>query len=96
LKKFVEAYEEEIEQQKEQQRLHSKHDIEDENVIVVEKSNMIKFSVKSICAIIHVGATIVLLTLAAVGLLCIIYPETRGPLQDVVIQIVNQLTQYFK
>lgn len=91
----MEAYEEETAKQQEQKRLHTKHDIEDENVIVVEKSNMVKFSIKSLGVIIRSGATIILLCLAAIGLLCIIYPETRQPLQDVVVQIFSQLTQYF-
>lgn len=95
MKKFMEAYEEETAKQQEQKRLHTKHDIEDENVIVVEKSNMVKFSIKSLGVIIRSGATIILLCLAAIGLLCIIYPETRQPLQDVVVQIFSQLTQYF-
>lgn len=95
MKKFLEAYEEEAAKQQEQKRLHTKHDIKDENVIVVEKSNMIKFSIRSIGVVIRAGATMVLLCLAAIGLLCLIYPETRLPLQDVIVQIFNQLTQSF-
>lgn len=95
MKKFLEAYEEETARQQEQQRLHTKHNIEDENVVVVEKSNMVKFSIKSMGAVIRTGATMVLLCLAAIGLLCLVYPETRQPLQAVIVQIFNQLTQYF-
>lgn len=95
MKKFLEAYEEEAAKQQEQKRLHTKHDIKDENVIVVEKSNMIKFSIRSIGVVIRAGATMALLCLAAIGLLCLIYPETRQPLQDVIVQIFNQLTQSY-
>lgn len=95
MKKFIEAYEEEEAKKQEQKRLHTKHDIEDENVIIVEKSNMVKFSVKSLGVVLRSSATIILLCLAAIGLLCIVYPETRRPFQEVVAQIFNQLTQYF-
>lgn len=95
MKKFLEAYEETARQQEQQRRLHTKHNIEDENVVVVEKSNMVKFSIKSMGVVIRTGATMVLLCLAAIGLLCLIYPETRQPLQAVIVQIFNQLTRYF-
>ncbi len=95
MKRFIEAYEEEEAKKQEQKRLHTKHDIEDEDVIIVEKSNMVKFSVKSLGVVIRSSATMILLCLAAIGLLCIVYPETRHPLQEVVVQIFKQLTQYF-
>ncbi len=95
MKKFLEAYEETARQQEQQRRLHTKHNIEDENVVVVEKSNMVKFSIKSMGVVIRTGATMVLLCLAAIGLLCLVYPETSQPLQAVIVQIFNQLTQYF-
>lgn len=96
MKKFLEAYEEEEAKQQEQKKLHIKHDIKDESIVIVEKSNLFQFSVRSIGNIIRMGTTVLLLCLAAIGLLCIIYPETRHPLEDVAAQIFNQLTQFFK
>lgn len=95
MKRFMEAIEEEEIRQQEQERLHAKHNIEDENIVIVEKSNMIKFSVKSIASLIRAGATIILLCLAAIGLLCIIYPETRQAFQEVMQQLINQLSCFF-
>lgn len=94
MKKFMAAYEEAEERKHQQQKLHTKHNIKDDNVIVVEKSNMLKFSVQSIGNVIRITATAVLLCLAAVGLMCIIYPETRHPLQMIIRELVNQLIQY--
>ena len=61
MKKFLEAYEEETARQQKQQRLHTKHNIEDDNVVVVEKSNMLKFSVKSLGILLRFSATVILL-----------------------------------
>ena len=91
MKKFMEALEELQEQEKKQERLHEKHDITDANVIIVEKNNMIKFSVRSIATIVRLLATCVILVLAAVGMLCIIYPETRQPLAGICEQLIGQL-----
>lgn len=94
-KQFLAALEEEEAVQQKQEELHLKHDIRDKEVIVVEKSNMIKFSVRSIVAFVRLCATILLLFLAAVGLLCLIYPETREPLLTIIEQLYQQLIQNF-
>lgn len=94
-KQFLEAIEEEAAEQQRQDDLHVKHNIQDKNVIVVEKSNMIKFSVRSIVALVRLSATILLLVLATVGLLCLIYPETRHAFLEIMKQIINQLIQFW-
>lgn len=93
-KQFLAAIEEEVAEQQKQEELHTKHNIQDKEVIVVEKSNMIKFSVRSIVALVRLCANILLLFLAAVGLLCLIYPETRQTFFEIVKQIINQLIQF--
>lgn len=93
MKRFMEAIEEEEVKHQEQERLHIKHNIEDEHIVVVEKSNMLKFFIKCTGAVLRTMATILLLCLAAVGLLCIIYPETRQALQKIIEQLMNQLIQ---
>ncbi len=95
MKRFMEALEEEEERKKEQERLHAKHKITDENVVVVEKNNVITFSIKSIGAVMRIGSTLILLVLAATGLLCIIYPETRQALLRVMEQLAGQVNQLF-
>ncbi len=92
-KQFLAAIEEEVAEQQKQEELHTKHNIQDKEVIVVEKSNMIKFSIQSIVGLVRMLATIILLTLAAVGLLCLLYPETREPLMKVIEETYFQLVQ---
>ena len=91
MKKFMEALEEQQEQDKKQQKLHEKHNIADGNVVVVEKSNMIKFSLRGLSAIIRLVATCIIIILAIIGLMCIVYPETRRPLINIFGQTFNQL-----
>ena len=51
--------------QEEQQKLKDKHNIKDNNVVVVEKANMTKFTVKMLIRFVKLTATICLLILAA-------------------------------
>jgi len=45
---LVTGYRQQQEQEKKQNELKSKHHIDDPNVVVVEKSNMAKFTVKTV------------------------------------------------
>lgn len=74
---FVTGCKEQQNFEEKQSRLREKNDIEDDSVVVVEKSNMAKFTVKTLAAIIHIFALVILLVLAAVGVICLIYPSTR-------------------
>ena len=91
MKQFMEALEEQEKQERKQQKLRDKHAIEDENVIVVEKNNMIKFSIRSIATLTRLIATGILLCLATIGLMSLVYPETRNQLIVIAKQIMNQL-----
>lgn len=93
-KRFLEAYEESREEQVEQRKLHEKHKIADENIVVVEKNNMIKFSVRSAAALVRMAASILLLILAAIGLLCLIYPDTRTEFMQIANHLYIQVKQY--
>ena len=63
--------------EKEQIRLKKKHQIDQENVVVVEKSNTYKFTIKTIIAFIKLIATVTLLILAVIGLTTLVYPTLR-------------------
>lgn len=52
--------------EKEQIRLKKKHQIDQENVVVVEKSNTYKFTIKTIISFIKLIATVTLLILAVI------------------------------
>ena len=82
-KGFVAEYKEKKQHQAEEKRIKQKHHITDENVVVVEKSNTLKFIIRILVLFLKTAAWIILIILAAVGLLCLIYPEIRVALFDV-------------
>lgn len=93
-KQFVEALEEEYKQEEEQKKLHKKHNIENEDVVVVEKSNMLKFSVNTVSSIIRTLSAILLIILATIGLISLVYPATRKQLIMIAQQVIEQLHNY--
>lgn len=78
---------------KEQEELKEKHKL-DTDKIIVEKSNMAKFTVKTFVALVKTAAAILVYVLAAVGLLAMIYPSPRRELMTVGETIYLQLQQY--
>lgn len=74
---FVTGCKEQKDFEEKQSRLREKNAIEDDGIVVVEKSNMAKFTVKTLAAILRILALVILLILAAVGVICLIYPSTR-------------------
>ena len=79
---------------KEQQHLHEKHHIEDENVVVVEKSGAVKFTVRTLGTIIRTLALIVLVVFAAIGIAALLYPEPREALVKVFLEDFGQIKGY--
>lgn len=90
---FVSGYEERQKREKEQQNLKNKYKIENENVIVVEKNNMVKFTTNTLIRAIKFVASITLITLACIGLYAIINPDIRAQLNDNFISLFNELKQ---
>lgn len=77
----------------EQTRLQQKYKV-DSSVKVVEKTNMVKFSVKLISSILRWVARIIIFLLAGIGLIALIYPSCRTALLEVSEDIIYQLQQY--
>lgn len=77
-----------------QEHLHDKHKDVPAEVTIVEKSNTLKFLIRSISAAIRVIATIGVLALAVIGLTAIIYPSTRSDLIIIANDLVKQITQF--
>ena len=75
---------------KEQDRLHNKHSDIDENKVIVEKSNTIKFVLSFLRASIKTIATIILVSLATIGIITLIYPEIRAEFIEVILNIFNE------
>lgn len=81
---FATELEEDIAFEKEQNQLKDRHGISGEDVVVVEKPSLIKF-------LITLLASIVLFTLATIGLLALIYPEPRAAMVDLLVAIKEQI-----
>lgn len=88
---FVQAAKREQEREREQERLRKKHHVEDEGIVVVEKNNMVKFLIRNLARLIRIFATILLFTLATIGLLALVYPNVRIELLQVIQQIGMEL-----
>ena len=82
-KGFVAEYKNKKQQEAQENRIKQKHHITDENVVVVEKSNTLKFIIRILVLFLKTAAWITLIILAAVGILCLVYPETRWALFDI-------------
>lgn len=79
----------------EQKNLKKKHHIEEsEECIVVEKSNMAKFLIRTLAAMIRVTASICIGVLAVIGLVALLYPSPRGEMVVVWNDIWGQITQF--
>ena len=88
-KGFVAEYKNKKQQEAQENRIKQKHHIIDENVVVVEKSNTLKFIIRILVLFLKTAAWIILIILAAVGILCLVYPETRWALFDILSGIRN-------
>ena len=88
-KGFVAEYKNKKQQEAQENRIKQKHHITDENVVVVEKSNTLKFIIRVLVLFLKTAAWITLIILAAVGILCLVYPETRWALFDILSGIRN-------
>ena len=62
---------------KHQRKLRKKYNVNTEKVLVVEKTNTFKFCIKTISTTIRIVANILLFIFSGVGIICLIYPDTR-------------------
>ena len=88
---LVKEYEYKQNLKKEQEKLHEKHDIEDENIVVVEKSKVPMLIGDSF----RFFFNIIIYILAVIGVLCLIYPDTRNAFLEIfnsTMQEVHELT----
>lgn len=80
---LVATIEQEREFEKEQERLREKHQIEAEDVVIVERPSLVKFLLKLGISTLKTAITIPLLLLALFGLLALLYPQPREELLQV-------------
>lgn len=81
----------EIEEKNHQTKLRQKHNINNENVVVVEKNNTFKFIVRVFVMIVKATAGIALITLAAIGIYTLAEPELRAVFFDFLNQIISKV-----
>lgn len=93
-KQLIKKFKAEEEEKHEQEELKAKHNIE-ADVYVVEKNNTFKFLLRGAYTLLRVVSSVVLIVLAAVGILSIVYPETRRELIIVLTDILNNLMSMF-
>ncbi len=80
-----------IDENNEQQRLKNKHNIENENILVIEKSNTFKFTVKTVILLIKTLAGTALLCLSAIGVFTLLYSDLRQNFISILVEIINSI-----
>ncbi len=99
MSKFQNGFVSKIEEKKifeeKQNDLKEKYNINAQDVIIVEKNNVVKFFVKVVISFIKTVATISILVLAAIGLLTVVYPEVRNPFVELLVSFREQIVSYF-
>lgn len=86
--KYRKAVEEEMAFNEEQDRLHEKHQEVAEETVIIETSNMGKFLLNFTRSGIRTIVNIALILLATVGILTLLYPETRTAFMNVIGRII--------
>lgn len=82
-----------IEWEKNQEELKNKYQLK-KDVVIVEKTNMVKFLIRMFIRLIRMIAIIIWLVLSVIGLLSLVYPETRKGLLDIYFQTLLQLHSF--
>lgn len=90
-KGIVQDIKKEKEFEESQEQLKNKYGIKEQEVVVVEKSNIYKFTINTVGGLIKLAATAALLVLAAVGLMTLVYPDIRTEFLQVIKSIYKQL-----
>ena len=81
---------------KEQEKLHEKHEGISEDTVIIEKSNMWKFMINFLQTVLRTMFGVITVGLSTIGLLTLIYPDTRLAFFDVINQIFNDLVGLLK
>ncbi|WP_101698694.1 hypothetical protein [Clostridium minihomine] len=88
---FMQEVNKQKEFEKEQEKLKIQHNINEKNVIVVEKNNMVKFTINTIFRIFRYIATVILLCLACIGLAAMIYSAPREEMLVIFYTVIEQI-----
>lgn len=83
--------EEKIQWEENQKNLHEKHKSIDDNKVIVEKNNTVKFLIRAFTAFIKTIAVITLILLATTGLITLMYSELRTEFFQILTETVKSL-----
>lgn len=78
-------------EQKDQEKLRGRYHVEQEDVIIVEKSNMFKFITRTAAGLVKMLAGLAAFLLAVVGLAALVYPGSRNALYEQAQQVWREL-----
>jgi len=90
-KRLGEKVEEKRAFEQEQQKLRRKYKIHEDGTILIKKRRMIEILLNTGAATIRVGATIILCSLAAIGLTSLLYVGPRTELLIIMQEVIEQL-----
>lgn len=91
--KYKELVQEEQHFREEQKQLHERHDEVDEDTVIIETTNTVKFLLVYLRLLGKTIFGIALILLAAAGLLTLLYPESRDAFEHVMLSIRDNLQQ---
>ena len=93
-KKLVNHIRTEKQEIQEQTKLKDKYHVTDKDVIVVEKTGLVKFLIRTLTGGIKVLATAVFFLLSIIGLAALIYPGARQELIRQGLQVYGELKTF--
>lgn len=76
-----------IDKQNEQLHLKEKHNIQDENIVIVEKTHIFKW----IALLLRIIFTIILFAMAAIGIFTLLYPDLRQEFIKILFETLNSI-----
>lgn len=91
---LVKRVREENEKQKEQNQLKEKYGMVQEDVVIIEKNNFIKFFIRTGGRIIRTAASLLIFLLSVTGLAALIYPASRTELIRQAWNIYHELVRF--
>lgn len=94
MKKYISEIEQKKKFHDQQVKLKKKHHL-DADVVVLEKSNLLKFIISTIAKIVETVFYVGIGVLATLGVISLIYPQTREPLFQVMIDNFQYIKNIF-
>lgn len=92
-RQLVSEIKREKEQELQQKRLREKYSVQDD-VMIIEKNNTVKFFVRTTGSVIKVAAGIIIFLLTVIGIAALIFPESRNELLHQAVTTWQELREF--